>query len=91
MWEEKTYSVTLVRVGPGLPFFERGAYRYTGSWLPLVGDLITVTREAGDDGDEREELLGYVTWVNAASDTPIRVTQAKGVAARSADDYIVAA
>lgn len=91
MWEEKTYAVTLVRIGPGLPFFERGAYRYTGTWLPLVGDLITVTRASSSDADEREELLGYVTWVNAASDTPIRVTQAKGVAAPSPDDYIVAA
>ena len=82
--------MTLVRVGPGLPFFERGAYRYTGTWLPLVGDLITVTRASGAE-DEGEELLGYVTWVNAASDTPIRVTQAKGVASPPPDDYIVAA
>jgi hypothetical protein len=43
MSDERTFAVTLVRVGPGLPYFEVAAYRYTGAWLPVVGDIITIT------------------------------------------------
>jgi hypothetical protein len=92
MSEERTFVVTMVRVGPGLPYFEVGAYRYTGAWLPVVGDLITITRASSTDTDEPATLLAYVTRVDPTSETPIRVTEAKGVATTaSADDYIVAA
>ena len=92
MSEERTFVVTLVRVGPGLPYFEVGAYRYTGAWLPVVGDLITITRASSTDTDETATLLAYVTRVDPTSETPIRVTEPKGVATdASADEYIVAA
>lgn len=92
MSEERTFVVTMVRVGPGLPYFEVGAYRYTGAWLPVVGDLITITRASSTDTDEPARLLAYVTRVDPTSETPIRVTEAKGVATdASADEYIVAA
>lgn len=95
MSEERTFVVTMVRVGPGLPYFEVGAYRYTSEWLPAVGDLITITRASQADADEPADLLAYVTRVDPTSETPIRVTEAKGVSApadpASADDYIVAA
>ena len=92
MFEVRTFAVTLVRVGHGLPYFEVGAYRYTAEWLPVVGDIITVTKAvSGEDGPE--QLLAYVTRVDPTSDAPIRVTHAKGVSvgSPSADDYIVAA
>ena len=92
MSEVRTFVVTMVRVGPGLPCFEVGAYRYTGEWLPVVGDLITITRASSTDPDDPATLLAYVTRVDPTSETPIRVTEAKGVATTaSADDYIVAA
>ena len=92
MSEERTFVVTMVRVGPGLPYFEVDAYRYTGAWLPVVGDLITITRASSTDTDEPATLLAYVTRVDPTSEKPIRVTEAKGVATTaSADDYIVAA
>jgi hypothetical protein len=52
-----------------------------------------VTKAAETHGDVPEQLLAYVTRVDPASDTPIRVTHAKGVTLGSAspDDYIVAA
>ena len=93
MSDERTFAVTLVRIGPGLPYFEVGAYRYTAEWLPVVGDIITVTQAVSADGEAPEQLLGYVTRVDPTSDTPIRVTHAKGVGvgSPSSDDYIVAA
>jgi hypothetical protein len=92
MPEERTFVVTMVRVGPGLPYFEVDAYRYTAAWLPAVGDLITITRASSTDTGEPTTLLAYVTRVDPTADTPIRVTEAKGVAtAASADEYIVAA
>ena len=89
--EERTFAVTLARVGPGLPYFEVGAYRYTAEWLPAVGDIITVTKAVAPDGEQPEQILAYVTQVSPSSETPIRVTHAKGVSASSPDDYIVAA
>jgi hypothetical protein len=80
-----------VRVGPGLPYFEVGAYRYTAEWLPAVGDIVTVTKTVATDEEVPEQMLAYVTQVNPSSDTPIRVTHAKGVSSSSPDDYIVAA
>ena len=92
MSEERTFAVTMVRAGRGLPTFEVAAYRYTAEWLPVVGDLITITRVAGADTDEPAALLAYVTRVDPTSETPIRVTEANGLeTAASADDYIVAA
>jgi hypothetical protein len=89
--EDRTFAVTLVRIGPGLPYFEVGAYRYTAEWLPVVGDIITVTKAVAPDGERPEQILAYVTQVNPTADTPIRVTHAKGVSTSSPDDYIVAA
>lgn len=91
MSEERTFAVTLVRVGPGLPYFEVGAYRYTAEWLPAVGDIITVAKAVTSDDDAPGQILAYVTQVNPSSETPIRVTHAKGVTTGSPDDYIVAA
>ena len=92
MSDERTFPVTLMRAGPGLPYFEVGAYRYTAEWLPSVGDLITITKPAATELDPIEPLLVYVTRVEPNADTPIRVTEAKGVTlAASTDDFIVAA
>ena len=92
MSEERTFAVTMVRAGHGLPIFEVGAYRYTAEWLPGVGDLITITRASSAETDEPATLVAYVTRVDPTSETPIRVTEAKGVATdESPDDYIVAA
>ena len=90
MSDEWTFAVTLVRPGPAVPFFEVGAYRYTGVSLPYVGDIVTITK-AATDSDEREELLAYVTRVDPTSDTPIRVTEAPGVTSSSPDDCIAVA
>lgn len=91
MSEERTFAVTLVTVGPGLPYFDVGAYRYTAEWLPVVGDIITVTKAAATEDEAHEQILVYVTQVNPSSDTPIRATHATGVTSHSRDDYIVAA
>jgi hypothetical protein len=91
MSEERTFPVTLMRAGPGLPYFEIGAYRYTAEWLPSVGDLITVTKAAGQDEDAAASMLVYVTRVEPNAETPIRVTEAKGVRTETTDELIVAA
>ena len=90
MSEERTFPVTLMRAGPGLPYFEVGAYRYTAEWLPSVGDLITITKPASEL-DSAEPFLVYVTRVEPNADTPIRVTEAKGVRVETTDELIVAA
>lgn len=79
MGDEWTFAVTLVRPGPAFPSFEVGAYRYTGTSFPHVGDIVTITKATTADNGEREELLAYVTRVDPTSDTPIRVTEAAGV------------
>jgi hypothetical protein len=91
MGEERTFSVTLMRAGPGLPYFDVGAYRYTAEWLPRAGDLITVTKAAVTELEPGEPLLVFVTRVEPNADTPIRATEAKGVRPDAADDVIVAA
>ncbi len=91
MSEERTFPVTLMRAGPGLPYFEVGAYRYTAAWLPSVGDLITVTKAAPPDDEAAAPLLVYVTRVEPNAETPIRVTEAKGVRVETTDELIVAA
>ena len=49
MSDERTFPVTLMRAGPGLPYFEVGAYRYTAEWLP-VGRRSDHHHEAVGDG-----------------------------------------
>jgi hypothetical protein len=77
MGNEWTFAVTLVRPGPAVPYFEVGAYRYTGVSLPHAGDIVTITK-AVSDAAQREEMLAYVTRVDPTSETPIRVTEAIG-------------
>jgi hypothetical protein len=84
-----TFAVTLVRPGLAVPYFEVGAYRYTGASLPHVGDVVTITK--ANDAEQREEMLAYVTRVHPGSDTPIRVTEATGVTSNSPDDSIARA
>ena len=91
MSEERTFPVTLMRAGPGLPYFEMGAYRYTGVWLPRMGDLITITKATGAETEHAEPFLVYVTRVEPNAETPIRATEAKGVRLDSPDELIVAA
>jgi len=87
--DERTFAVTLVRPGPALPYFEVGAYRYTAEWLPVVGDMIEITRAAAPDGEGPEVLHAYVTRVRPASDTPISATPIKGPAAQH-EDFLAA-
>ena len=91
MSEERTFPVTLMRAGPGLPYFEVGAYRYTAEWLPSAGDLITVTKPAATELEPIEPLVVYVTRVEPNAETPIRATEAKGVRVETTDELIVAA
>lgn len=85
----RTFAVTLIKPGPGLPYFEVGAYRYTAEWLPEVGDLIPLTRAVVSDGDEPDVLEAYVTRVRPASETPISATPVT-VSARQDDDILAA-
>lgn len=82
MGEGWTFAVTLVRPGLAVPYFEVGAYRYTGASLPDVGDIVTITK-ATPDAEERGEMIAYVTRVDPTSETPIRVTEATSVASTS--------
>jgi hypothetical protein len=91
MGEERTFPVTLMRAGPGLPYFEVGAYQFTGAWLPRAGDLITITKIAVSETEPAEPFLVYVTRVEPNADTPIRVTEAKSVRLDEPDELIVAA
>jgi hypothetical protein len=92
MSDQRSFPVTMMRAGRGLPIFEIDAYRYTAEWLPAVGDLITITRATGGgEYSEPESTVAYVTRVEPASDTPIRVMEAKGAASAVPDDIIVAA
>lgn len=87
--DERTFTVTLIRPGPTLPYFEVGAYRYTAEWLPEVGDLITITRAVAGEGGEAETLAAYVTRVRPASDTPISATPVEGAATQQ-EDFLAA-
>lgn len=91
MGEERTFPVTLMRVGHGLPYFEVGAYRYTAAWLPCVGDLITITSATATGTESAEPFLVYVTRVEPNADTPIRVTEAAGIRPETPDEFVVAA
>jgi hypothetical protein len=88
MGDEWTFAVTLVRPGPAVPYFEVGAYRYTGVSLPSVGDIVKITKA---DAEQREEMLAYVTRVDPTADAPIRVTEAMGVTSTWPDDLIAPA
>ena len=57
MAEERTFAVTLVRVGPGLPYFEVGAYRYTAEWLP---EAIALYERCGFVRDPQADLQASV-------------------------------
>jgi hypothetical protein len=76
--DARTFAVTLVRVGPALPYFEVGAYRYTGDRLPQVGETILVSRAAAEEGEASPNLRAYVTRINPFSDTPISVVELDG-------------
>ena len=43
----RSFAVTLVKVGSGLPLFEIGAYTYTSDRLPSVGETIVVSWGTG--------------------------------------------
>jgi hypothetical protein len=85
MGSERTFAVTLIKTGRGIPQVEVGAYRYTGDWLPQVGETILVRRADESDG-LAAELQGFVTKVNPVSDTPISVVE---VDAQRPDDVVV--
>ena len=73
MADERTYTVTLVKVGRGLPYFEVGAWQYTAEWLPEVGDTIAIKRVSAPDGEAPEEAWGFVTRVESDTrDTDLR-------------------
>jgi hypothetical protein len=90
MGDERVFAVTLVKVGPALPYIEVGAWQYTGEWLPQVGDTIAVRKPSDLNGAEPEETWGFVTRVTPTAETPISVTELK-TAPSSSDDYILAA
>jgi hypothetical protein len=82
MGDEWTFAVTLVKPGPAVPYFEVGAYRYTGPSLPHEGDIIAITKA---HAEHREEMLAFVTRVDPTLDTPIRVTEATGASRPSSE------
>ena len=86
MGQERTFAVTLIKTGRGIPSVEVGAYTYTGDWLPEVGETIPV-RPAADREGAPAELQGFVTKVNPVSDTPISVVEVESQSA--ADDVVV--
>jgi hypothetical protein len=86
MGEERTFAVTLIKTGRGIPQVEVGAYRYTGEWLPEVGETISV-RLADDTNGVGAELQGFVTKVNPVADTPISVVEVED---QQPDDVVVA-
>jgi len=85
MGHERTFAVTLIKAGGGIPSVEVGAYTYTADWLPQVGETIDVRPAAAADGAETQ-LKGYVTKVNPVSDTPISVVEVDG---QGPDDDVV--
>ncbi|HEY1316126.1 MAG TPA: hypothetical protein VGF10_02805 [Gaiella sp.] len=85
MGRERTFAVTLIKTGRGIPQVEVGAYRYTGDWLPEVGETIPV-RPADDPEGVGAELQGFVTKVNPVAETPISVVEVEG---QGHDDVVV--
>jgi hypothetical protein len=78
----RSFAVTLVKVGSGLPQFEIGAYTYTSDRLPSVGETIVVRPTSGG-----ADLHGYVTRIRPDSEAPISVVEVEDTT--SADDYVV--
>lgn len=75
MGENKPFSLTLVRVGPFLPYVEADVYEYRGFSLPGVGDTITVSRIEGRDGATPDETRAYVTRVDGNAKPPLMATE----------------
>ena len=71
--EAKTFSVTLVRLGP--PYIEVDAYVYTADALPSEGDTITVTSILSPWGARLHEIRARVTRVDPKAATPISATE----------------
>jgi len=78
----RSFAVTLVKVGSGLPQVEIGAYTYTGDRLPSVGETIVVHGAGGG-----RDLRGYVTRIKPDSAAPISVVELEDTT--SADDFVV--
>ena len=76
MAENKPFALTLVRVGPYLPYVEADSYEYSGVGLPDVGDTITVSRIAGPNVTSYE-TRAYVTRVDGNAKPPLRATEVK--------------
>ena len=77
MEEKNAFALTLVRVGPFLPYVEAGVYEYVAVGLPDVGDTITVSRIAGIDGATPDETRAYVTRVDGNATPPLMATEAQ--------------
>jgi hypothetical protein len=75
--ENNSFALTLVRVGPYLPYVEADSYEYRGVGLPEVGETITVSRIAGRDGATPDETRAYVTRVDGNATPPLRATEVK--------------
>lgn len=86
MGAERTFAVTLIKTGRGIPQVEVGAYQYTGDWLPEPGETIAV-RRADDPEGVAAALQGFVTKVNPVSDTPISVVEVEDQ--RGDEDVVV--
>ena len=75
MGEHNGFALTLVRIGPFLPYVEVAAYEYFGAGLPGVGDVITVNRIIGPEGGGGYETRAYVTRVDGNAVPPIRANE----------------
>jgi hypothetical protein len=73
--EKNAFALTLVRVGPFLPYVEAGVYEYLAVGLPDVGDTITVSRIAGADRGTPDETRAYVTRVDGNATPPLMATE----------------
>lgn len=77
MDENDTFALTLVKVGPFLPYVEVGMYEYRAVSLPTVGDTITVSRIGTDAGETR----AYVTRVDGNASPPLVASEVKATSA----------
>jgi hypothetical protein len=71
--DPKTFTVTLVRLGP--PYIEVGSYGYTGERLPAEGETITVTSILSPWGSGPHQIRARVTRVDPKAGTPISATE----------------
>jgi hypothetical protein len=65
--DNDTFALTLVKVGPFLPYVEVDVYEYRADSLPAVGDTITVSRIDATAGETR----AYVTRVDGNATPPL--------------------